>query len=491
MKAFSYGEGGLFVDLEIEHDPSRAARTLAAVRAFRERLPQADVVAGGGVFAALGVGTFEDADIAVDAAARAAAAAPEQPRGREIDVPVVYDGDDLEAVAATIRCSPRDVVALHTSQRLTAEIIGFMPGFAYLSGLPEPLHIARRATPRSRVPKGSVAVAAGFSGVYPTASPAGWHLLGRSGVTLFDPWRAQPSLISLGDRVRFVETDVALAPTSAAPPAHPDGSDAIELVRVAALVTVQDGGRAGRCGDGLPVGGAWDPTALAAANLAVGNHVGDAALEIAGGALEARATRPLVVSIDGEDPLTLADGDRLVVPAGDRFVRYLAIGGGVAGQQVLGSRGASPSVGIGRRPFKKGDVVAALASVGLTSRARPRVETPPVCPTLFVDPGPHAARFPEAALDVLVSATWSRSSRGDRVGVRLDGTPLDARGASLSLSVPMVRGALEVPPDGLPIVLGPDHPTTGGYPVIAVMRRASQGVFARLRPSAAFKLAWA
>ncbi|MCU1396841.1 MAG: Allophanate hydrolase subunit 1, partial [Ilumatobacteraceae bacterium] len=148
--------------------------------------------------------------IAADLAAVEAAVASFVPgaeierSGILVEVPTVYDGDDLESVADTIGCSVAEVVELHSSTVYDAAFCGFVPGFAYLTGLLPALLLPRRQNPRPRVPGGSVAVAAGFTGVYPTASPGGWHLLGRATVAMWDTSRPRPSFIEPGDRVRFV-----------------------------------------------------------------------------------------------------------------------------------------------------------------------------------------------------------------------------------------------------------------------------------------------
>lgn len=121
-----------------------------------------------------------------------------------VEVPVVYDGADLESVARDVGGSVDDVIALHTRSVLRVAFCGFMPGFAYLVGLPTPLHLPRRSTPRARVPAGSVAIAAGYGGVYPRESPGGWHLLGRTDVVLWDDRRDVPALLAPGTTVRFV-----------------------------------------------------------------------------------------------------------------------------------------------------------------------------------------------------------------------------------------------------------------------------------------------
>lgn len=124
--------------------------------------------------------------------------------GVAVEVPTVYDGEDLVAVAAATAMSVAELVDLHSSTEYRAAFCGFVPGFAYLIGLPPVLRLPRRPNPRARVPGGSVAIGADFTGVYPTASPGGWHLLGRATVPMWDSARARPSYIEPGDTVRFV-----------------------------------------------------------------------------------------------------------------------------------------------------------------------------------------------------------------------------------------------------------------------------------------------
>jgi KipI family sensor histidine kinase inhibitor len=121
-------------------------------------------------------------------------------------IPVCYEPEvaqDLLAVAAGRGLSMEQLIHLHTQPEYTVAALGFLPGFAYLQGLPAALHTPRRPTPRTLVPTGSVAIGNEFTGVYPAASPGGWHLIGRTPVRLFDPERAAPSVLQPGDRVRF------------------------------------------------------------------------------------------------------------------------------------------------------------------------------------------------------------------------------------------------------------------------------------------------
>jgi KipI family sensor histidine kinase inhibitor len=123
--------------------------------------------------------------------------------GEVVEVAVDYDGPDLEDVAAAWGTDAAGVVARHTSTEFVAEFCGFAPGFAYLAGLPDDLAVARLATPRPRVPAGSVALAGTWCGIYPSASPGGWRLVGRTDSVLWDPSRERPALLPPGTRVRF------------------------------------------------------------------------------------------------------------------------------------------------------------------------------------------------------------------------------------------------------------------------------------------------
>lgn len=113
------------------------------------------------------------------------------------------DGPDLAETAATLGISEAELVALHCAQRYRVLLLGFAPGFPYLGPLPPILQLPRRATPRVRVPAGSVAIAAEYSGIYPTVLPGGWHLLGRCEARLFDPAADPPAALLPGDELRF------------------------------------------------------------------------------------------------------------------------------------------------------------------------------------------------------------------------------------------------------------------------------------------------
>ena len=131
---------------------------------------------------------------------------------RSIDIPVCYDADfalDLESLARETTLRIDDLVALHTGATYHVHFLGFLPGFAYMGGVPDPLRVPRHPSPRTRVPAGSVAIAGAQAGIYPSTTPGGWRILGRTPLTVFDPSRNLPSLLQPGDQVRFVRIDRA------------------------------------------------------------------------------------------------------------------------------------------------------------------------------------------------------------------------------------------------------------------------------------------
>jgi len=129
---------------------------------------------------------------------------------RVVTIPVCYDAEfapDLADVSAHAKLPPDEVIRLHSSAMYVAYFLGFQPGFAYLSGLPDALHIPRLATPRKHVAAGSVAIGGGHAGVYPADSPGGWRLIGRTALRMFDASAASPARIAPGDRVQFRPID--------------------------------------------------------------------------------------------------------------------------------------------------------------------------------------------------------------------------------------------------------------------------------------------
>ena len=211
------GDGALLLTLGERVEPGLAERAQAIAAAIDE-VRRAQPAIGRAVpahasvlvpFEPLEIG-LEQVTALVASCAAAAASAPSggQPGRRSpIEIPVRYggeDGPDLDEVAALHDLGPSDVVELHAGATYRVLFLGFAPGFGYLGGLPPELVTSRRATPRARVPAGSVGIAGEQTGVYPLAMPGGWQLIGRTDARLWDATRPSPALLRPGDRVRFV-----------------------------------------------------------------------------------------------------------------------------------------------------------------------------------------------------------------------------------------------------------------------------------------------
>lgn len=261
----------------------------------------------------------------------------------------------------------------------------------------------------------------------------------------------------------------------------------LEVLEAGGPAMVQDGGRAGLMHHGVPPGGALVPEWLAMANRSVGNVWSAAALECFG-RLELRLHgRDAWVAVDGR-AFRVEAGGHLSVPAPEAgVVRYVAVEGGLDVPEVLGGRGTLRVArlgGIEGRVLKRGDVLPLGAGGGV--REVPGA-MPPLEAEVRVVLGPDLGCFGARAAELLLESTFSVSPMSDRVGMRLRGPALPLADEGSGLSGPMVRGALQVPSSGEVIVLGPDHPTTGGYPVLAVVIRADWGRLAARRPGAAVR----
>jgi biotin-dependent carboxylase-like uncharacterized protein len=268
----------------------------------------------------------------------------------------------------------------------------------------------------------------------------------------------------------------------------------VRIVLAPPGTTVQDGGRSGWLHAGVPPSGPSDATAHAAANLAVGNRPAAASLEIPLGALRAVTSARVVWSVDGEAWREANAGDEIVVAPCDRAVRYLAVRGDIDVPAVLGSKATLLSAGLGGfegRWLRAGDVLRVQSNDAPWRPLdhAPEVSAPADPCALRLRPGPHRGHFPAGALEHLLSRPWRVSARSDRVGTRLEGDAIPRDRDDRLPPCPMIRGAIQVTTDGTPIVLGPDHPVTGGYPVLAVVTRTSQALLARLRPGKAVAFA--
>jgi KipI family sensor histidine kinase inhibitor len=437
-------------------------------------------------------------------------------------VPVCYGGEhgpDLEAVAKAAKLSAAEVVKLHAGADYLVAAIGFTPGFPYLSGLPPALATPRRATPRLRVPAGSVGIGGAQTGIYPRETPGGWQLIGRTVLELFNPGLDAPARLAAGDEVKFKAVDKL--PEAAAPGAvakaraggsrEPGLGRFCEVVKPGALTTVQDLGRRGFASAGLAAGGALDPWAAAVANLAVGNPPGAAVLECTYVGPVLRFPQAATVALAGAEVEGLAAGRPIRLEAGAildcsalaRGARlYVAFaGGGVRAPLVLGGAGTVVGAGfggLGGCALEAGDRVPLSAErVGeVPGGAGWRLAAPVPPPgrrtvvEVRMTPGPDWARIfrrhgPEGATRAVEARRFRLSAKSDRMGLRLQGEAFTLpSGAGGDVSRPVVPGTVQLPPDGQPIVLMAEGQTIGGYAQLGQVVSIDLPLLAQARPGA-------
>ncbi|HET8766080.1 MAG TPA: 5-oxoprolinase/urea amidolyase family protein [Pedococcus sp.] len=453
----------------------------------------------------------------------------------EVVVPVRYDGPDLRDVADHTGLTPEEVVAAHTGRPWTVGFGGFAPGFAYLAGGDPRLEVPRRGEPRTRVPPGAVGLAGPFSGIYPRSSPGGWQLIGHTDVVLWDLTAEPPALLRPGMQVRFVDAgrgdhttstsapgsrQAAGPPTTTARTATTDTAPGevtatsgttrrahLEVLEPGPLALLQDSGRTGHAGVGVGPSGAADRGAHALGARLLGQGADCAAVEVHAGGFAVRAHGGVTLALTGAAtaatvdgtpvahaaPFHLPGGSVLRLPAPERGLRtYVSVRGGFDVPAVLGSRSTDTLSGLGPEPLASGTLLPVGHAAG-----HPTVDVAPHPPlpsgTLVLDvvAGPRTAWLADA--EALVRGEWTVGSASDRVGVRLAGEPL-RRPASLEgrelPSEGVVRGAVQVPADGQPVVFLADHPVTGGYPVVAVLTDTAQDLLAQAVPGQPVRLRW-
>ncbi len=269
------------------------------------------------------------------------------------------------------------------------------------------------------------------------------------------------------------------------------------------LTLIEDAGRPGWRRDGVAPSGAFDRRALRLANRLVGNAEGCAVLEITLGGLVVQWRAEVVVAVAGAEVAVQLDGAD--IPAGGpwragagsvlsigratRGLRaYLAVRGGIGAERVLGSRSRDVFGGLGPPPLRPGDTVTSAAEPPAGSPVwaptTPPVPLPPAVGEVVVGvhPGPRAELFRPESVAALFSAAYTVTPDSNRSALRLAGPALVRTDTRELDPEPVLRGAIQVPGSGLPLVFGPDHPVTGGYPVVAVVDDTDTDLLAHLRP---------
>jgi KipI family sensor histidine kinase inhibitor len=534
------GDSALLAELEAVVDPAVNARAIGMAAAVRaQRIPGVrDVIS---TFHSVAV-SFDplvvDSTTVRTALGEAGELPPPGATGRTIEVPVTYGGEagpDLADVAAFAGCTPAEVIERHASRTYRVYMLGFLPGYPYMAAVDDRIAAPRRATPRVRVPAGSVGIAGRQTGIYPRESPGGWQIVGRTSLTLFDPDRPPAALFAPGDEVQFVPVPSNVASGFSRTETRPTSANEVRLTSVAEvrlkpdttygratrlvtvlhpglLTTIQDEGRWGYQDLGVPVAGPMDGAAHRLANTVLGNPRNAATLEATLLGPELRFERVGWIAVTGADLQPTLDGREapMGVPvrcragsvlrfAGRRAgVRaYIAVDGGFAVPAVLGSRATHLLSGLGGidgRALRAGDRLP-LGDRGANpsgsraepEKARPTTDHPPVgLPVggarLRILPGPQRDHFEASAIEALEQRRYTVSPQSDRMGYRLSAGTRLAAPAGEMISDAVVMGGLQVPPSGEPILLMADRQTTGGYPQLAVVITADLPLAGQLGP---------
>jgi len=446
---------------------------------------------------------------------RSADAPPALSEGKTVVIPVQYGGEmgpDLRDVATFAGFSPDEVVARHTAGRYRVFMLGFLPGFAYMGTVDESIAMPRHASPRLKVPAGSVGIAGRQTGIYPRDSPGGWRLIGRTPVALFNPHRVPSALVAPGDTVRFVRDRIRSETISNAGAAFRRPGEgplkgghyarSITILRPGLFTTIQDEGRWGHQASGVPVSGPMDRLSHRVANALVGNEPTAALLEATLSGPEIRIDNAAVIAVTGADLGARLDAEdvplhrpiRCRAGAVLRFRErragaraYIAFGGGITVPAVLGSRATHTHCGLGGvngRSLVAGDSLPLGDERGVgpwrvISVPNPRVNGGA---KLRVLPGPQHDDFRTEALEILQRTRFTVTSQSDRMGYRLAGGTIPRVEGREMISDVTFAGALQVPPSGDPILLMSDRQTTGGYPQLATVITADLPIAGQLAP---------
>lgn len=426
---------------------------------------------------------------------------------KTIEVTTVYDGEDLEAVAEHYGVSVEALIERHTSEEWFAAFGGFAPGFAYCTGQGQ-WDTPRRDTPRPKVPAGSVALAGPFSAVYPQDSPGGWQLLGHTDVAMWDLGRDVPNLLLPGDVVRYVAVrELAQAgPLGAAQSSDMLPSRPIGKLEATGLSTLyQDLGRSGHGDAGVTASGVLDRSAARQGNRLVGNPATATVLENLLGGLKLYASTDVTMAITGaevEATVTVEEKTRqvplrtpFVMPSGgtlelgtpsDGVRCYVAARGGFAAPRVLGSTATDTMSRLGPAPLSAGEPLKVRTRTDLNAVGEAEPTTLSERRVLRIVPGPRDNWCAEGEIEFLCSQEWVIGPSSNRTALRLDapegGRALIREDRGELASEGMVTGAIQVPPEGLPVLFLADHPVTGGYPVIATVIAEDLDIAAQLRP---------
>ena len=411
--------------------------------------------------------------------------------GKNVEVPIVYNGQDLQAVANETGLSLAEVIKAHSQITYQVYALGFSAGFPFLGEVLPDIRVPRLDTPRTRVPAHSVAIAGSQTGVYTMSTPGGWRLLGHSLLNLYDPQRKNPFLLAPGDKVTFI-------PSEGKPPLEPEILELLpkrpqypllQVIKAGFLDLVMDEGRFLQGRFGLSRSGALDIQRAQISNRLLGNtpfapllemHYQGPVLEALTKGVLAFAGYGLSPQLNGKDvpPFTsfaIKQGDIITFePTNEGSTAYLALAGGITSKRFAGSASVDLKNKLGRA-LRVGDVLGVTEiKKTLTGRSFIPYHSVSNKTTLRI----LATESPET-LDRLCAKPF-RVAQANRIGVKFVGEKVKGE-EIISEAVPL--GAIQITPGGQPFLLLNDRGTLGGYSKPALVIPQDLPKAAQLRPN--------
>ncbi len=436
-----------------------------------------------------------------------------------IEIPVCYHpslGIDIEELAVTKNLSIDEVIAIHASKTYHVFAIGFLPGFAYMGSVDERIAMPRKAQPRTNINKGAVGIAGEQTGIYPLNSPGGWNIIGQTPLAMFDAFNETPSLLKQGDSVRFKQVSLhefyvlasLIKKTSKQKQTTATG---LEIIKHGIADSIQDLGRVGYQHLGINPNGVMDMVAAKTANFLAGNKADEAVIELHFPASSFRFNCSALIALSGADFDAAVDGkpvtiNKPVLVAKDAVLQfrknkngarcYLAVHGGFAIKQWLNSYSTNVKANVGGhcgRLLKKGDSIGFKQQPGLFNLPANKslVRLPWSAAVDYFYTASNVIRcvtaneyvfLNDVSKDCFPVSQYKITLQSDRMGYRLQGTPLLMQTPVSLLSTAVTKGTIQLLPNGQLIVLMSDHQTMGGYPRVAHVVQADIAKLAQMQP---------
>lgn len=422
-----------------------------------------------------------------------------------VSIPVCYDeefGPDLLYISETTGISVQQVIATHQQKDYHVYMMGFLPGFSYMGEVDDTIAIARKASPRAVIEKGSVGIAGNQTGIYPLSSPGGWQIIGRTPYCLFDVEKEDPFFIKTGDTVHFdsitKEEFYKYKEKENSVVVEEEVKNPNVIVRKAGVYsTFQDNGRFGFRSYGVPESGAMDAYSHNIANALVGNKKNCATIECTMGGLCLEFNINTVIALTGAgivfvngksiplyQPHNIAINDVVEIRFNNKGIRtYLAVQGGFASKVMMNSRSASPKINIGTTLKKDMGLRVEKLQTKQVLKKINKLEIPVFesHKTIRIIDGNEINWINKESLQQFYTQHFALSNRCDRMGYLLEGKPIYLENKVEMLSTAVVKGTIQLTPSGQLIVLMHDCQTTGGYPRIGQIAAIDLRVMAQLK----------